>query len=428
MVALTKNIHLTKILNTKELIRSLIISICFFISVYFNTIYFALLGAAILLLYSIILSSEKVMLILIFLVPNISLITLEARTTSLLGYVFIIIFLKIIVEKRKIKISYITIMSLLFLIMLGIIRFFELNGLYDFLVFTKFSVMSICLIFFFQDVDYRRGINAILFYIYGATQMLIFAILYALKTGTIEKRLLAINNDSNYTALTLVFSVTVILILWIKKQKIPFSFILLILMIVGGLMTGSRLFVISLAFVLSAIILLISTKNVKNKLPILVIMFLLVIIYYAPIEQIQTYIDYLSNKIINPIKGDISSGRFYMWRAYEQIIFNDITNFLFGIGAQDYWIRSSVGLVAHNQIIGSIVTIGVIGTMAVINVQRAIFMTSRNKQKNIKSDMLSYIPLLCIIISYMSLDGLANTNFSVGILLAGFIAHNYQPD
>lgn len=409
----------------ESLIRSLIISICFFLAAYLNVSYLAVLGAIFLFFYSILLSFEQIMLIVFFLIPNISLITLEPRSPSLLGFVFIIALFKLIIQKKvKVKIS--CFFVILCLSGLGLVRYFELNSLYDFLTLTKFCIMSVCFIIFSRNIDYKRARNAISLFLYGASQMLLFAILYSLKMGTIQGRLEAIYNDSNYTGITLVFSLSLIVILLVKKQKIRFSIPMFIFMLITGLMTGSRAFLVSFVFVLLSIILLQFSKNTINKKAVWIVIIMILIIYFVPIEQIQSYKEYLFNKFTNPVNSDISSGRFDAWIYYTEIIFSSISTFLFGIGIDNYWLRSGIGLVAHNQLIGSMATIGTLGTLAVIFIQREIFVSSRGYKKRIKSNLLNYIPLITVIIAYMSLDGLNNTNFSASVLLSGFVAYIFD--
>jgi hypothetical protein len=418
-------------LLTKSLLRSLIISILFFLAAYINVSYFAILGAMVLFFYSIFLSFEQIMLIIFFLIPNISLITLEPRSPSLLGFIFIIILFKLIMQKKgKIKTPFFIIVLCILLCGLGLIRYFELNSTYDFLVLTKFCIMAICFIVFSRNINYERGRNVIMLFIYGASQMLFFAFLYALKMGSIHERLLAINNDSNYTGLTLAFSLSLIIILMVKKQKVPFSIPLFLFMLIGGIMTGSRAFLISFSFVVLATFILQFSENTKNKKTVWIVISMILLIYFVPIDQIQLYKEYLLNKFINPVHNDISGGRFDAWRYYIEIIFGSVSTFLFGIGMDNYWHRSGIGLVAHNQLIGSMVTIGVLGTLAVIFIQREIFISSRQEhRKSIKKgNLLNYIPLVTVIIAYMSLDGLANTNFSASVLLSGFVAIIFDTD
>ena len=200
-----------------------------------------------------------------------------------------------------------------------------------------------------------------------------------------------------------------------KKLNLAVLFSLLIF----GLITGSRNFIFNFILIVFLIIFL-SRKNKKNLKILLSIIFLVLIIYFLPVPFIQDFKDILFDRILNPKDGDISGGRILLWTEYIKYTFKSPDRILFGIGSNDYHIRSGVGNVAHNIVLGSIVSQGVFGFTLMMLLYYHLF--RKNFQSHIYTSQkrMIFISIVVLVFSYFTLDALGNYVSIVGItLIAG---------
>ncbi|TON81876.1 O-antigen ligase family protein, partial [Vibrio parahaemolyticus] len=130
-----------------------------------------------------------------------------------------------------------------------------------------------------------------------------------------------------------------------------------------GVLSQSRGFL--LGIVLVVFYTLLSSFNIRNIKTVIFVslvstLFLIIVINYLP-ETYQSF----SERILNPKGGDVSNGRLELWIEYLSFVLDDILIFIFGFGSNDVAVRVGLDQVAHNYIIETLVSYGVLGTFVI---------------------------------------------------------------
>lgn len=420
--------NIRKDVNEKRnIILLIVIYSLFFIGSTLNIVFFNFIGFIFLLYVVVRFNSRDIFLAVIFLVPSIGIVALQPRTVSLLGVIIVLGLLKRMTSKSESsKIHYTIILSCFILVSLGLVRIIELKAIFDFLLLFKLSTLLVFLYLISKNASIKYKKKCIDYFLYGTVLMVIGSLIYTSIINSNFGRFSAIYSDSNYTAVTIGISISLIVnrIGNSKNNLVNIGFILFLS--IAGLMTGSRNFIAIMIFIVAVVIFdLLFTSN-RNKKKLILLMTVMAILIFLPIPILEDYKIYIVQKIINPINGDISSGRIDIWGFYVKLIFSNISIFLFGIGIDNYHLRLGFESVAHNGIIASITTLGLIGTLCIIIPYVKIYKVGKvsSSGKRRISFPMSIITLGTIFIAYSTLDGIGNTIMSISIMLSSFSISN----
>jgi O-antigen ligase len=130
------------------------------------------------------------------------------------------------------------------------------------------------------------------------------------------------------------------------------------------------------------------------------------------------------NRFLNARNNDISGGRIDILKDYANILYNNPQIMFFGVGKENYHKKLNVSNVAHNAIIGTIVTSGILGLLLIFLMFDFIFIKIKKLFQNKNIKFINYLPMLSLFFAYSTLDGLTSSLFTFGFFLSAICIHS----
>ncbi len=240
----------------------------------------------------------------------------------------------------------------------------------------------------------------------------------------------SIGNDRNYFAVTVAFAICAFIIYMAREQKFTFVNMLKICVLyLAGILSASRTFIIISLISVVALILL-SRKMSTTKKTILIIIFsafvgICYVIFKDSFELVMTRFEDESLGTGN--------GRFDAWKTYLGETFSSVKTALFGFGNSDeYRLKLGIKYVEHNTIVQSLFSIGICGTVSLLVLLFNMYRSYSHSRKPSKKKFVTFLPLICIVVGYFSINGLYSSNLMFGIVLSYVLicpseSRNYIP-
>ena len=414
------------------------INVFFWLSAYLNIPFFSIFGVILMFGYGVFGKINETIMLMFFLIPNQAIICIPNTSVGLLGLYSIVIFLKIINEDRGCLIDLFQkkkfICPAIFLILLNGFNFFRHGSLYDIAILIQMLIVVMTFLNWNKKGDLDIFQSMIDMFVLGCLILFINGCIYGLLTNewmqinttnrSMVLRFKGINDDSNYCGISFAFCSLIFFIKYTINMKWKnlfwgvFFFALC-------MFTGSRGAL--LALIVGMIWYIVSSHKLKFKH--LLIFFSITFVFFmcvlfVPISFFESirvsFVERTLAGIINSSGGDfsdISSGRFYLWKLYWQYFIKSIKSILIGFGLYNYGERIAGTLCAHNVLISSLVTEGILGTISIIMIYSQLFISSIQMKK---MKMYVFSLLLVAIVGYMFLDGILDIRLSFYILIAGY--------
>lgn len=206
-----------------------------------------------------------------------------------------------------------------------------------------------------------------------------------------------------------------IMILIINKTAIVADYVALSLLVVFGIMTMSRAFLLCLA--LLAILFVFATKeSILKKIRTVLILLLIVVIVFMVVKSAMPYV--IEQFLGRFEEDDLLNGRDTLFSFYNEHIFSSVEYLLFGIGIQDFAEKFDALYdnnynVAHNGTQEIVICWGIVGLVLFV-----YFLIKIIESKNSgKRKLCDFLPLLLILIYVQSgqliTNGMALLAFSL---------------
>ena len=212
---------------------------------------------------------------------------------------------------------------------------------------------------------------------------------YTVYNGTdLSYRFTGLNYDPNFYAMSVVFAVVLcVMLLMNRTGNKVIMWILLILLLVFGLQSYSKMFLLSVMIVgiISIIYMARSPKAMIVALVSLLTFGTGVIIWLKKIG----YMDIMFNRLF---KGDISTGRFEIWKTYFEYLAHSPFTFIFGDGIGASYL--SIGG-PHNTYFESIFFVGIMGSILFLYMLISVF---RCRKYNSEKKSINYLLLFVFLI------------------------------
>lgn len=355
--------------------------------------------------------SYQLFLLFVILLPNTA-IRIIGESRTIIGYFFLLVEIKFFILTRKATFP----LSLLFHIGAAIITcvcYFELSY---FPTLLRASVLFIFLYTFFntdkaKTIDYQKQV--IISFVVGLVVNVSFGLLYYKAKGLdIFNGLFGgINNDRNYFSSQLAMGVGICIFFMREKKEIkefiPFAIMAFILLL-GGALSGSRTFLVSLCFVLlQAVIVVFSIKKRTLRMVFLVIG---IICVFAVFPLLTNIFDRFKQE--NALDGN---GRLDAWIYFLKLNFSSLFRFLFGNGdALKYVVAKNIPCVEHNTYLQLFSTFGFLGTVPLVCLYVVL---AKRVVKNKKFTLSAWLPLCASLICYLMISSLHSDNFNIAIMV-----------
>lgn len=392
-----------------------VISLCFTISSALQNAMMALLGTMILLLAMLIMRKQA-LLLMIGLIPNMRIIKIPGVDAAILSYCFFVTELLLLSKKR-------VIVSRKHLFFAGTIIVTALINQNS----SIFNPFLRCIVFFVFCFNYFRSeedkvyicSNAPNIFVFGTVINIICGILYYTMRGIpiLTGRFAGISVDPNYysTVIAVAITITVLMISY-SKYRVFCGFVIAFLL-VGGLLSVSRTYFGALIWPLLVIIrMILSGKDIKKILPIVVLGIIGGILLWNSIAP-------LLNNVMDRFESDSTAGgngRVDAWEFYLNQWKQSFVSILFGSGTNLELFRDYRGIITvqHNFYIETISEIGILGAVAIVSCFVELFKKIVSSRKKI----VYFTPILTALTCYFFLNALFSET-SGFILLIGFIMY-----
>ncbi|WP_075809307.1 O-antigen ligase family protein [Paraclostridium sordellii] len=380
--------------------------------------------------------------------PFFNLFTPKVGNTSLYYlFVLIYIFKNIMFYANKKKIKWILDKCIIFII----IVFFTVNNLFIHISSSYFSWLILTLLFiilyknknlFLYNIINYYIISFIFSSILGyiainnnITQVFPVELGYVWNNGKISLRFVGLLGETNgYAQIALILislSVINIIISKSNNKKILYSIYILIMIMFSNL-TYSKMFVISLVIIIGLVIIYLLQQSLKRGIKlkyILVIIPISISIFILSVIYIKNNMDnsIISNYIVRFSKEDLSTGRFYVYKHFFNLLGSRWFYILFGVGFYNYdipwgYANGVLGKHAHNIYLECIVLFGSVGFLILIIM---MFIKIKNSITRSNSFIL-YIPLIIFLITGISLHSIeTNYFYFISILIVSVIDDEY---
>lgn len=401
-------------------VYSIILLLIFtFYNIYQTNVLF-LLGIGFIILAIIIFDVSDLFLLAAILAPNLMMIKKIGSSSAIFGYLLIIIFLKYILIKKlvfKIPLSFLVHVGI---VTITIIYYGDTSLITSLLRTMIFFFMIYCMFKEneFSKLEYEEKI--IQYYIIGLVLSVVLGLVYyiMMRQNIFNGFFSGIRNDRNYFSALLAsgIAITLLYIVYSRKKSLLWLTSLL-LMMVGGLLSASRTFILSMFFVAIGIILLFVQRKTSLKIfRVFLIVFCIAFLfrdYLSPI--LSTVIERFSN---DDISG--GNGRSDAWKFYLDLTFSSLPRALIGNGSANMYIAQGMfDKAEHNTLVQSISTIGILGSCSLVWCYKCLYnLIVRIKQRN----KIQYcIPLVCVIFTYCGISGLYSDGFNYAIFISFLI-------
>lgn len=415
------------IVNKKDDLRSLfsvfilgfIVELLFYVDVMINNALINYFAVFLFLCSFVFLKRDQYIYFIFLLIPNQRLLVLGDSTTSILNLGFFFIFIVFLLKNRLGVFPRSFFPQLLVLIFYGIIISVINNSFNELLIIIKLLLVGVALFIEFHNADFQKTKNAIICFIVGIFIMSIISLTLGSSTST-ERFQGGELNEPNYIGTICSFGLAVLLVIS-KKINVKKLIVIIVtgVIILVGLLTQSRSFVLSLSLIISVYFIL----NLKNRFFSTIIIIscsaIFLMGYLISFYESNPILQAINSRIINPRGDDVSGGRLELWDIYYNLIVSNDKSILFGMGS-DAMQKFNLEQVAHNAFLEDFVTFGFVGVLLIYTF--LYFIYKKIKYKN--ASLFLLLPLIIFLLNSMTLHSFLGmgglVQLFIGLLVINF--------
>lgn len=227
-----------------------------------------------------------------------------------------------------------------------------------------------------------------------------------LKTGHLEylDRFAGLHGNPNYYTLDLSVVLSCLVVSMCRKKITIWNTILFLCLIVFGLMSISKSFLVACAF-LVAMLLFFSLRNgLKSFLGVLLVLVMAGIgVYYFAEDSINGYITRLfQDSQGNSDMSSVTTGRWDIWAAYFNAMFEDPKLLFLGKGIGGSLVNNKG---THNTYIECLYYFGIVGTTIYLCVLKSVIALPRKRR-----NALLYVPIMVVLIRFLAIGAIIYDN------------------
>lgn len=238
----------------------------------------------------------------------------------------------------------------------------------------------VLMLFYFADILRRIDIKQLFkelvsSIVFGITMSSVINILITESEGMGVARFRIGENGGNILGIECgVLAICLLVLLLQRLENTFFVYIELLLLLLIGLMTASKSFLLALAVGGLWILFFSMLKSTTTQMKVILFGTIGLVVGFIMLFMIgDTFASYcmqMLHRIVNPTRGDISNGRFDIWKQYFEVFqsnpkylwFGNLNYMMFGIE----W-------VAHNMIIEQIALYGIVGSIILTYLYMRVF-------------------------------------------------------
>ena len=371
-----------------------------------NVLFLYYLGAIIIVGCSVLMETKHFFALFLFLIPSSIFFKLSNTGTAMLSYAALIFEAKyFLFNFKRIKIP-LCFLAVPFLFV-STILFHD----YGYIITITRSLILLLFLFIFAS-DHcltKRKNTYILSFIVGVLSSITLGFLfYSMTSESVFNGMFSgLSGDRNYFASVVSVSISILVMSYSRIKNRLIFFVCFFTLLLGGFLSCSRTFLISLIWPFLALFLLLKNKTFRQYLLIGILAFTVVFLFFG--SSIISIINGLIDRFGNETASD-GNGRLLIWEYYVSYTINSPATIAFGCSnAMPPYINDfGRGIVQHNTFLEAFSEIGVVGIISLL----LIFNSLRTKLSG-KLSLASAIPLLSMFTCYFSLNALFTDTFTI---------------
>lgn len=310
-------------------------------------------------IFSASLSSENVILLLGLLLPNNRILTLGS--CSVLTLLALLFLLKKFAQKKLCIPKNILLISAIFIFYACVLS----QGRQLFAA-GKIILMLFFFLIVMQDIGIRKLFPSFLGSVVGGITIgAVITILVDSSSITKISRFTIGTSGGNILGIECgALAICLLIIILQGTENKILMYIQLIPVLLIGLLTASKSFLLELAIGCAWIAIFLFIKSSKRQMRILTFGSLAsilgcIVLFFAS-DMFENYCMLLIRRVISPHAGDISNGRFEIWSQYFKLFQTNLNSLLFGNVSYN---QLGINYEAHNMIIEQIALYGIVGSV-----------------------------------------------------------------
>lgn len=245
-----------------------------------------------------------------------------------------------------------------------------------------------------------------------------YATAYTVNTeGQLYSRFSGLDIDPNYYAIQILIGLSCLVMLILAREAKLVDYVLVLLLIIFGLLSLSKMFLLSLSLLLVFLLAQLVKTDLSQLFKVLFLLtgLLLVGFVYAKDYFYEAFIF----RFLNQGTGvsSLTTGRSTIWLHYLYGITNDIKLMVFGNGVTGEYLN---GEISHNMYLIAWYYLGIVGIFIVLQLlfqMNTLLRSNLNRQTSVSFFHYSSIPLLLLLIANFALDSFIMHYFGVHLFL-----------
>ena len=427
----------------RKLLDVIILDILFSIGAIFSNNIICLLAAIIFLGLVASKTIDESLFILMALSVNQAIVVLSVNGMSLIGVGYLVLLLRILTSRETRNLlfqntSKIVVPSLI-VFFVTVLLLFRFNVFYDAAIFFCFFIVLLVILFYSKTRDSFYLSELVDAFVLGGVLCSLNILFNVAFTGYNGARVGGILDNANYIAVSFSFLAITCLIRYcyeIDPGKNIFLFSFFSLMM---LFTGSRGAFLSIVIAAIWVIIFGFTRLRKSRNILIIVVMLIILMYVLYVCRVGFIVDIYDNLILRTTAMlktntsgqfmDVSSGRFTIWNFYLEKLKTDEVLKFFGNGFNRFYYRENggMGFVCHNVWLGSIMGVGIIGTIGILLMYMGYWKSiARNIVGSSNKDKLYIALFLVFLVGYFFLDGIMDLRLPVYIFVAMVIKKEFE--
>ena len=297
------------------------------------------------------------------------------------------------------------------------------------------KMMSVLMFYYYNATDLRMDHSRVelkrFCSIWGISYGL--GIIAALGTSVVvladSGRLNVAKNDPNMLAVEAVFVLAYIMVIYFEENSISNLMFYILVALMSGvcLLSGSRMGIILLAGTVVFTV-CVKLKHIRKTMPLL---FLLLIcgLFFVYSSFGNSMIDTLLARSASMVeRGDISNGRFEIWREYIDVLNKNPICWLLGMGDFSF---EGLTMQAHNVLLEDLSAYGIIGMLTVYPLYILIICSIKQGlqggvQRKGRRNIFLWLPFLVPIVGSVVLHSLTNVINTTMLLMGALLPYLYS--
>ncbi|MBB4824901.1 hypothetical protein HNO89_002127 [Sporosarcina luteola] len=377
---------------------------------------------------------------LLLLIPNvgITLLNVGGTTIPLLNLLICLALLKLVLLFGHVPLtkSYLFLVGAVVAYEWGHVVYYDIKSI--FLLFSwSGAVVYVSLFLYYSQETYNHRL-AVTYFIAGVLISALFGIMdFVDRYGSLLNHNATIRffggaGDANYFSMYSMMAMFCLLYIISRQTKKALKIVyplLFLFFMAFGVLSLSRMFmmVVSLLCLMLLVNVIFSRKRNKRLIHflLLVSLFLSIFVFHFR-EEVGSLVGLLFSRFTDFMDdpAGLTSNRNILAEQYLEMLKVNYEQLLFGIGIQEYHIRSGILLEAHNFLLELLVVWGIVGFLAFGGYLLSLFKLAGSSSSLNGTSMIGWLPLLCIGVSFMSINAVSNESFFLLLLFA--IKHLYE--